>query len=67
MTWRTDIGEQVRDRREALGLTQRQLGARAGVCPRSISRIERGEAMTMRTLDEILRVLGCYLVVEVVR
>jgi transcriptional regulator with XRE-family HTH domain len=40
----TDIGTQIREAREDLGWTQKELGRRAGVDPRTVRRIESGES-----------------------
>src|ERR1700738_2090960 len=42
------FGEVLRDYRRAAGLTQEELAERAGVSPRSISGLERGEGATPR-------------------
>ncbi len=39
----TSVGQYVRDRRKAAGLTQRALGELAGVGPRFVSELERGK------------------------
>jgi transcriptional regulator with XRE-family HTH domain len=44
----TTFGEQLRDHRRAAGLTQEELAERAGVSPRSISGLERGDAPVPR-------------------
>src|SRR5438445_12105883 len=55
-----DFGERLRDLRRAAGLTQEQLAERAGVSPRSISGLERGEGGTPRrdTVALLVRALG---------
>jgi len=54
------IGERVRLRRQALGMTQDQLEAASGVPQGSISRIERGtaESIQANTLVGFARALG---------
>ena len=54
------IGERVRLRRQALGMTQDQLEAASGVPQGSISRIERGtaESIQAHTLVGFARALG---------
>jgi transcriptional regulator with XRE-family HTH domain len=43
------IGEEIRGRREALGLTGAQLAARAGMAPSAVSQIETGKRMPSST------------------
>lgn len=40
----SDIGAQIREAREALGMSQAELGRIAGVDPRTVRRIESGES-----------------------
>lgn len=57
-----DTSEQrtLQARRLAAGLTQEQLGVRAGVTAKTIASIERGYSRPQRTtLQAIARVLGC--------
>ncbi len=52
-------GDLVRARRDAHGLSQRQLALRAGTTQAAISRIERGETSpTFTTLASLLAALG---------
>lgn len=55
------IGERIRERREALNLTQMQLAVAASTQPTYISRIERGEIHSIGTilLVRLAQVLGC--------
>jgi y4mF family transcriptional regulator len=56
------IGEMVRQRRQANGLTQRQLGELAGVGLRLISELERGKAtLRMDAVNRVLAVFGLML------
>lgn len=58
-----DPGHLVRDLRERVGLTQRQLAIRAGTTTTAISRLERGHVSpTVQTLDRLLFCLGHRLV-----
>lgn len=51
------IQEQVREAREAKGLTQSDLGSRIGQPQSAVSRIERGGDLRVSTLLEMARVL----------
>ncbi|MFH0982782.1 MAG: helix-turn-helix transcriptional regulator [Planctomycetota bacterium] len=56
------IGQRVRQRREALRLTQIELGARTGMSQPYISEIERGiigDKLTLRTIQRLAEALGC--------
>ncbi len=56
------IGELVRQRRLANGLTQRQLGELAGVGLRLVSELERGKAtLRMDAANRVLAVFGLML------
>jgi transcriptional regulator with XRE-family HTH domain len=48
-----EIGERVRQRRDALKLTQEQLAAETGVTPQHVSRIENG--LNEPSLDLLVR------------
>src|SRR6476469_4124915 len=54
------FGEVLRNHRRAAGLTQEELAERAGVSPRSISGLERGEGATPRrdTVAQLVQALG---------
>lgn len=52
----TDVN--VRRAREAAGLSQERLAARAGLSTRTVARIEGGEDTTIGTLAAIARALG---------
>lgn len=53
------IGEFIRERRQANGLTQRELGELAGVGTRFISEVERGKAtVRLNVVDQVLSVFG---------
>ena len=55
-------GGWVRAIREALGMTQAQLGARAGISRQSVQDFERAEAdrrITLDSLDRLARAMGC--------
>lgn len=48
----------VREAREAAGLTQQALASRAEIALRTLARIEAGEDCTVRTLARIALALG---------
>ena len=56
----TRVGEQVRARRGALGLSQARLAEAAGISTELVSRIERGRCLpSVTTLVALSRNLGC--------
>jgi len=66
LTWRSDIGESIQERRIALGMSTSRLAEKVGTSARTIRRMELGQTMGPSVLDEVLEVLGMCLVVEVV-
>jgi predicted DNA-binding mobile mystery protein A len=57
-------GGWLRALREALGMTQGQLGGRAGISRQSVQDFERAEAdrrITLESLDKLARAMGCRL------
>jgi predicted DNA-binding mobile mystery protein A len=55
--------------REALGMTQGQLGTRAGISRQSVQDFERAEVdrrITLESLDKLARAMGCRLVYALV-
>jgi len=53
------IGQYVRNRRKAAGLTQRTLGELAGVGPRFVSELERGKpTVRVDAVNKVLAVFG---------
>ncbi len=54
------FGEVLRNYRRAAGMTQEELAERAGISPRSISGLERGEGATPRrdTVAQLVQALG---------
>jgi ribosome-binding protein aMBF1 (putative translation factor) len=58
---KTDIGQRIRQEREALGLSREGLAYKAGVAAKTIERIEAGKVMPRRaTLTVIETALaGC--------
>lgn len=66
---RLELAQTVHDLREAQGLTQTDLAKRVGTQQPNISRLERGEAAGLPSLDLLHRVaeaLGCRLDVRIV-
>src|SRR5215472_15225103 len=60
------IGQAVRDRRLALGLSQVELAARAGMTQPALSRLEAGGVIpTIPLLDRISAALDADLIVEI--
>jgi len=61
------LGEKIRSKRVAAGLTQNQLGKKAGIVGKYVSEIERGTRDTpISTLRAVAESgLGCRLVVEI--
>ncbi len=60
------IGKAVRDRRLALGLSQVELAARAGMTQPALSRLEAGGVIpTIPLLDRISAALDADLIVEI--
>lgn len=58
-TTSSNVGQYVRDRRKAAGLTQRALGELAGVGPRFVSELERGKpTVRLDTVNKVLAVFG---------
>ena len=55
-----NVGETIRARRQALGITQADMAARLGVAPSMVCQIERGsKAPSLPLAAEIARLLGC--------
>ena len=52
------MGKKIRAVRRAAGLTQRELAARIGCTRQHISKLERAETCTLRTLTKIADALG---------
>ncbi|MEU1848269.1 helix-turn-helix transcriptional regulator [Streptomyces sp. NPDC019990] len=59
------LGEAVRNQREGLGLSQQELGRRAGMTQSAVARFEAGGTVpTIPVLDRLARALGLELRVE---
>ncbi|WP_352284003.1 XRE family transcriptional regulator [Pseudoalteromonas sp. Q18-MNA-CIBAN-0097] len=54
-----DLGKRVEKRRIQLGMTQAQLGLRAGFAQNSIHNIESGETKRPRKIDALAEALNC--------
>ncbi len=52
------LGEVVRERRLDQNLTQAELGKRMGVKKSQISKLERGDDMSLRSMRRVFRALG---------
>jgi ribosome-binding protein aMBF1 (putative translation factor) len=60
------IGQAVRERRLALGLSQTEVAARAGMTQPALSRLEAGGAVpTIPVLDRIATALGAELILTI--
>ena len=52
------LGEVVRERRLDQNLTQEELGKRMGVKKSQVSKLERGDDMSLRSMRRVFRALG---------
>ena len=60
-----DVGEKVRDAREAAGITQRELAARMGTSQAAVARLEAGGVgATLTTLQKVAAALDLKITVE---
>lgn len=60
-----DVGEKVRDAREAAGLSQRELAARMGTSQAAVARLEAGGVgATLTTLQRMAAALDLKITVE---
>ena len=60
-----EVGEQVRDAREAAGLSQRELAARMGTSQAAVARLEAGgTGATLTTLQKVAAALDLKVSVE---
>ena len=60
-----DVGEKVRDAREAAGLSQRELAARMGTSQAAVARLEAGGVgATLTTLQKMAAALDLKVTVE---
>ena len=58
------LGLALCEARERLGLTQHEIGARAGIPQETLSRIERGRMPSLGTLQKIADALGVQVLVR---
>jgi len=66
MNSQTPIADRVRQRRKALGISQRDLSELAGVSLHTLSDLESGKANpTIATLERVLLPLGMVLSIQV--
>jgi y4mF family transcriptional regulator len=62
----SDIGKQIKERRDTLGITQPDLAEMAGVNINTIYNIESGRGNpTIKKLSKILEILGMEVIVHV--
>ncbi len=60
-----EVGQKVRDAREAAGLTQRELAARMSTSQAAVARLEAGGVgSTLTTLQKVAAALGMHVSVE---
>lgn len=52
------LGAAIKERREALGMTQEQLAKKAGTTQQSIANLETGKSRSTRKLVQIAKALG---------
>ena len=56
------VGARIRELRVARGLSGKELAERAGIPPRTLSRIEQGkQEMVLSTVQSLLAAMGCTL------
>ena len=58
------IGEVIRQRKEELGLSRRELVRRTGISELQIINIERGQSTSTRLLSKLFDALGLEIVVK---
>ena len=60
-----NVGERVRDAREATGLSQAELAARMGTSEAAVAKLEAGDAgATITTLQKVATALGLRIIIE---
>lgn len=60
-----DLGEKVRDAREAMGLSQRKLASRMGTSQAAVARLEAGAVgATLTTLQKVAAALELKVTIE---
>jgi len=64
----SNIGQQIKERRKSLNVTQRQLAELSGIGINTLTKIERGEANpSLSILNKILDTLGLELTTDIKR
>ena len=64
----SNIGQQIKERRKSLKVTQRQLAELAGIGINTLTKIERGEANpSLSILNKVLDTLGLELITSIKR
>lgn len=64
----SNIGQQIKERRKSLKVTQRQLAELSGIGINTLTKIERGEANpSLSILNKILDTLGLELTTDIKR
>ncbi len=64
----SNIGQQIKERRKSLKVTQRQLAELAGIGINTLTKIERGEANpSLSILNKVLDTLGLELTTSIKR
>ena len=64
----SNIGQQIKERRKSLNVTQRQLAELSGIGINTLTKIERGEANpSLSILNRILDTLGLELTTDIKR
>lgn len=64
----SNIGQQIKERRKSLKVTQRQLAELSGIGINTLTKIERGEANpSLSILNKILDTLGLELTTSIIR
>lgn len=53
-----ELGETLRAERKSQNMTQKELGEKAGVGERTVSKVENGRGTSMTSLSRIFRALG---------
>ncbi len=65
LTWASDLGKRIRDRRVSFGLTQAELAETVGCSRLTIIEIESGKPTSrLATLIQVMQTLGLQLRVE---
>ncbi len=60
-----NLGNQVKQIRQSLLLSQEQLGRLTGLKQTAISRLEKGKGFSIKTLERICHSLGCEILISI--